>query len=114
MEIIFFRSEGGKEPVAEFLDTLTPQQLQKVDFVFRVIEESVAMVPSSLFKKLSGADGIWEIRVSTRGSALRFLSFIDQGRLVVATNGFDKKTRKTPQREIRLAESRKKDYEERV
>lgn len=114
MGVVFFRTENGREPAQEFLDTLTPQQLLKVEFVFRLIEDTKGFVPANFFKKLSGAPDIWEIRVSALGSALRFLSFIDQGSLIIVTHGFDKKTPKIPQREIRLAVSRKKDYERRA
>ena len=38
------------------------------------------------------------------------LGFWDAGRLVVLTNGFAKKSQKTPAREIELAEQRKRDY----
>jgi phage-related protein len=37
------------------------------------------------------------------------LGFWDEGRLIILTNGFAKKTQKTPEREIALAEQRKRD-----
>jgi len=38
------------------------------------------------------------------------LGFLDKGNLVILTNGFIKKTQKTPPQEIDLAEERKKEY----
>jgi len=38
------------------------------------------------------------------------LSFFDGAALVVVASGFQKKTQKTPQQEIKTAEARKKDY----
>jgi phage-related protein len=35
---------------------------------------------------------------------------MDGNELVILTNSFQKKTQKTPKKEIRLAENRKKDY----
>jgi len=43
-------------------------------------------------------------------AAFRLLGFWDAGRLVILTNGFAKKTQKTPEREIALAEQRKRDH----
>ena len=40
----------------------------------------------------------------------RILGFMDGKELIVITNGFQKKTQKTPKKEIELAEKRVKDY----
>lgn len=53
---------------------------------------------------------LWEVRADLGGDAFRLLGFWDAGQLVILTNGFAKKTRKTPAREIELAEQRKRDY----
>jgi phage-related protein len=44
------------------------------------------------------------------GDIIRLLGFLYGSRLVILTNGFAKKTRKTPPKEIALAEQRKRDY----
>jgi phage-related protein len=38
------------------------------------------------------------------------VGFWESGRLIILTNGFAKKTQKTPEREMALAEQRKRDY----
>ncbi len=40
----------------------------------------------------------------------RLLGFLQGNNLIILTNGFIKKTQKTPLQEIKLAQSRKKDY----
>ena len=40
----------------------------------------------------------------------RVFSFFDKGNLVILVNGFQKKTQKTPKKEIELAEKLKKKY----
>ena len=45
------------------------------------------------------------------GNIFRLLGFIEVERLIILTNGFQKKTEKTPRREIELAETRKREYE---
>ena len=57
-----------------------------------------------------GTDDLWEVRAEFGGDAYRLLGFWDAGRLIILTNGFAKKTQKTPTREIEIAEQRKRDY----
>jgi len=56
---------------------------------------------------------LWEIRVQQSNNIFRLLGFKKEGKLIVLTNGFTKKTQKTPKPEIVLAEKRKKEYLER-
>jgi phage-related protein len=57
-----------------------------------------------------GSEGIWEIRIRFGNNIYRLLGFFANGTLIILTNGFAKKTQKTPSREIALAIHRKKDY----
>ncbi len=68
------------------------------------------IVPSQYFKKLVNTDEIWEVRIQVANNTFRLLGFFDNDNLVILTNGFAKKTQKTPSQEIELAEKRKKDY----
>ncbi|MDQ3131032.1 MAG: type II toxin-antitoxin system RelE/ParE family toxin [Acidobacteriota bacterium] len=68
-------------------------------------------MPIQYFKKLGGTNDIWEVRVDFGSDAFRLLGFFDKSNLVILTNGFAKKTQKTPASEISLAEQRKKDYQ---
>ena len=108
-EVQFYRTAGGECPVEEFLDNLRPKQAQKIAWTLQVVKE-LPMVPKQYFKKLEGTEDLWEVRAEFGGDAFRLLGFWDAGRLVVLTNGFAKKTQKTPTREIELAEQRKRDH----
>ena len=103
------RTSSGSCPVEEFLDGLASKQAQKVVWVLRAVRE-LPRVPQQYFKKLEATDDLWEVRVEFGGDAFRLLGFWDSGSLIVLTNGFAKKTQKTPEREITLAEQRKRDY----
>jgi phage-related protein len=72
--------------------------------------EELAVIPTQYFKKLVNTDEIWEVRVQQGGNIFRLLGFFDGATLILLTNGFAKKTQKTPLEEIRLAEARKRDY----
>jgi len=105
----FYRLPNGNSPVEEFLDSLTGKQAQKVLWVLQLIEE-LDGIPRQYFKKLVDSEGIWEVRIQFGNDIFRLLSFFDGGTLLILTNGFAKKTQKTPAQEIALAVRRKEDY----
>lgn len=108
-EVVFYRMESGRCPAEEFLDSLGPKQAQKVTWVLRLVEELDA-IPSQYFQKLVASDDIWETRVQFGGNIFRILGFWDGAELIVLNHAFQKKTQKTPPKEIRIAERRKRDY----
>ena len=81
----------------------------KVDWTSNLLE-TVEFVPEKYFKHLSGTEGLYEIRVDFESNIYRFFSFFDAGKLIVAINGFQKKTNKTPKSEIDKALKIKKQY----
>ena len=107
--IEFYRLPNDNSPIEEFLDSLTGKQAQKFLWVLRLIEE-MEMIPRQYFKKLVNSDDIWEVRVQFGNNIFRLLGFFVNGTLLILTNGFSKKTQKTPQREIALAIRRKNEY----
>lgn len=78
-------------------------------WVLKLVKE-LPLVPKQYFKKLEGTDDLWEVRAEFGGDAFRLLGFWDAGRLIILTNGFAKKTQKTPERELALATQRKRDH----
>jgi len=107
--IIFYRTEDGRCPIEDFLDTLSDKQAQKVTWVLRTIRD-IDPIPPQYFKKLVNTEDIWEARVTMGNNIFRFLGFFKGQDFIVLTNGFQKKTQKTPRSEIKLAEDRKKEY----
>lgn len=108
-EVQFFKRPDGSSPVEEFIAGLTDKQAQKVAWVLNLIED-MDIIPAQYWKKLTNTDDIWEARIQFGGNIFRILGFENGGEFVVLTNGFAKKTQKTPKREIELAERRKKTY----
>ena len=108
-EIVFYRTKAGSCPVEEFLDSLSAKPARKVAWVLQLIEE-LDTVPNQYFKKLVNTDDLWEVRIQTGGNIFRILGFLSKSNLVVLNHGFQKKTQKTPQKEIKIAENRKKEY----
>ncbi len=111
-KVIFYKTETGESPVQDFLYTLSIKQRRKVAWVLGAIRD-LPFVHRAYFKKLIDTDNIWEVRIDFGSDTFRLLGFMDKGNLVILTNGFIKKTDRTPPAEIALAEKRKKDYESR-
>ena len=107
--IEFYRTETGRSPVEEFLDSLPDKHAQKVTWVLRIVER-LDIVPKQYLKKLVDTEDLWEIRAISGGNNYRFLGFYYETKLLVLTNGFSKKQQKIPEKEIDLARRRRKDY----
>lgn len=81
----------------------------KILWTFRVIE-SLQQVPTDYLKHIEGTEGLYEIRVQTGNDIFRIFCFFDEGKLIVLANGFQKKTQKTPRKEIDKALKIKEEY----
>ena len=103
----FYMTADGRCPVKEYLDSLESKDAAKISFSISIVEE-LDVIPSSYFKHLN--DGIYEIRAQRGNNIFRLLGFFFKGSLVILTNGFSKKTRKTPKKEIDQAKDRRKDF----
>ena len=90
-----------------YLEQSTKVQ-EKIEFVLRIIRQ-VERVSKKFLSPMT--DGLYEIRVQLGSGIFRIFCFFDQGQLVVLTNGFQKKTQKTPKKEIELAIKIKEEYE---
>ena len=83
--------------------TKQPYNVQaKIEWTLNLIRVT-RQVPVKYFKHLEGTKGLYEIRVEVRGNIYRIFSFFDKGNLVVLGNAFQKKTQKTPKKEIEKA-----------
>jgi phage-related protein len=108
-KVIFYRTEAGRGPIQEFLDTLASPQAQKAAWVIKLVED-LEVVPGQYFQKMANTEDLWEVRVKSGANIFRFLGFFDGAKLVVLSHAFQKKTQKTPRQAIQLAEERKRDY----
>ena len=107
--ISFYRTSSGNCPVENHFDTLTDVQVTKITWVLKLIREA-DHISTRYFKKLVNTDGIWEVRISIGNNIFRLLGFFKSKELIILTNSFQKKAQKTPRKEIKLAEKRKKDF----
>ena len=107
--IVFYRTASGKCPVQEHLDKLSDAQATKIAWVLQLARD-LDPIPGRYFKKLVNTQGIWEVRADVGNNTFRLLGFFKGRELIILTNSFQKKTQKTPGKEIKLAEKRKSEY----
>ena len=103
--IIFY-----KDYFEEFFVKQREKVKAKIIWTLELIEE-LERVPETYLKHLENTDGLYEIRVQQGSDIFRIFCFFDQGQLIILTNGFQKKTQKTPKKEIEKAIKIKTEYE---
>ena len=81
----------------------------KINSVLKLIETQ-RMIPKKFFRIIEGSDGIYEIKVEIERNIYRIFCCMDSGAVVVLFHGIQKKTQKTPLKEIKRAEAIKKEY----
>lgn len=84
----------------------------KIVGLLYVLEEKGSLLREPYSKHLS--DGIFELRCQVGGNHTRVLYFFYCGGKIILTNGFVKKTQKTPRKEIEVAKMRRNDFLERM
>ncbi len=111
-EVIFYEEKNGECPIEEFLEELSMKMRAKLIGLLEILEERGNELREPYSKYLG--DGIFEIRCKVGNDITRVLYFFYYEGKIVLTNGFVKKTQKTPQREIKLAKARRVDFLERA
>lgn len=93
----------------DFFREQTPKVRTKIIKVLDIIEQ-IDRIPSTYLKYIEGTEGLFEIRVQFGNNIFRIFCFFDGDRLVVLLTGFQKKTQKTPRRDIERAMHLMKNY----
>ena len=111
-ELIAYETTDGEIPVEEFLDSVNPKMRAKIFGLMGILQEKGNSLREPYSKYLD--DGIFELRCKFGSDITRVLYFFYYERKIIMTNGFVKKTNKTPKEEIQLAKERRRDFIERM
>jgi len=111
LSLEFYETGDGKKPIEEFMVSLDNKMRIKAIHELMLLREKGNKLREP-FSKAMG-DGIFELRVQQGGGAARIFYFFFVGPKVVLTNGFVKKTQKTPPAELDRTKKYKADYERR-
>jgi phage-related protein len=103
-QIIFYEHH-----FVDFYLEQTEKVQEKIEYVFKILR-TVQNVPKKFLNHMTGTDGLYEIRIEFESNIYRIFCCFDKGNLVVLFNGFQKKSQKTPKKEIELALKLKEEY----
>lgn len=95
----------------DFYNAQTKEVQAKIDWVIGLVR-TLRIVPEKFFKHLEGTDGLFEMRIKVGNDIFRVFCCFDKGNLVILFNGFQKKSEKTPRKEIERAEKLRQLYHE--
>ncbi|MCT4637448.1 MAG: type II toxin-antitoxin system RelE/ParE family toxin [Bacteroidales bacterium] len=97
----------------EFLKSQSNKVKAKIYKILELVEFQ-EKIPSKYLKHIEGTKGLYETRFSLGKNIWRVFCFFDNGKLVILLNGFQKKTQKTPKKEIDKAVRLMNEYFEEV
>ena len=110
-DVEYYEKEDGTFPAEEFILSLGAKMQAKMFRELELLETFGNELREPHSKPLG--DGIYEIRAKVASDITRVLYFFVVNKKIILTNGFVKKTQKTPDSEITLAKKYRKDYLER-
>lgn len=108
-DITFYRLPNGTAPVEEFLDSLNTKMRNKALDSLLILEEFGNTLREPYSKQIG--NGLFELRIKFASDISRIFYFFYADNKIIVTNGFIKKTQKTPKAPLKLAQKYKADYE---
>ena len=107
-EVLFYEKEDGTRPAEEYLLSEDVKLQAKMSREILLLEEFGNLLRKPHSELLE--DGIFELRAKVGTDISRVLYFFIVGKKVILTNGFRKKTEKTPHDVIELAKNYRDDF----
>ena len=108
LEVVFYRSEVGNEPVREWLKELPRDDKRRIGEDIKTAQYGwpLGMPLIGKIKK-----DLWEVRTKLKDGIARVFFTVD-GSNMILLHGFIKKSQKTPQNELNTAKVRLRSYKE--
>jgi len=108
LNVRFYRSESGAEPVRRWLRSLSVEQKKAIGEDIKTVQFGWPL-GMPLIEKLS--PHLWEVRTKFSSGIARVIFTVD-GDLMVLLHSFVKKAQKIPQKELHTAKTRLRIYQE--
>jgi len=105
---IFYDKSDGSYPAEDYLLSLDEKMRAKIARNIKVVEADGPASREPYSKHLQ--DGIFEVRAQFSTNLARVLYFFFDGRKIILTHGFTKKTQKTPPSEIEMSNKYRAEY----
>ena len=107
-QVVYYVSQAGSIPAMDFIASLDKSSRRKFFYTIGLLEKFGHLLGEPYAKYLGCS--LFELRFTAKEGNIRALYFFAQRNKAVLTNGFVKKTAKTPQREFAIALERRRDY----
>ncbi len=106
--IDFYVDERGDSPVEAYIESLDDKTQNRLAWSIEELRLRNIHARTPLVKRVDGK--LWELREESGKNIYRIVYFFFTGRRIVLLHGFQKKTQKTPSREIEIAQKRMDDF----
>lgn len=103
MQLIFFRTTRGDQPVRDYIDSLPLPEQETIEALLVELGQK-GYLPPPFAKKLKGVEKLWELRPGRH----RVIYFYYEGNKAILLHVFKKQSQKTPEKEIDVALQRMK------
>lgn len=90
-----------------FMESLSMKEQEKIQYALLLLKTQDRL-PIKFVRHVR--DGLYELRIEYSGNIYRVFFIFDEGQVVVLFNGFQKKTQKTPEKELEKALKIKEEY----
>lgn len=110
LQAAFFVTGTGRRPVRDWLMELPPQDRKTIGEDIATLEFCWP-IGKPRCSPIQGVRGLYEVRSSISSSRIARVFFVLVGSRMVLLHGFVKKTRKTPDKDLKLAIARMKEVE---
>lgn len=104
-KVVFYKNYFQK-----FFDNQSQKVRAKIIWTLELLED-LPRVPANYLRSLENTNGLYEVRVQVGNDIFRIFCFFDPKSSIIIANAFQKKSQKTPMREIEKALKIKADYE---
>lgn len=104
----FYKNEEKKSPVKDFLDALSLGDARRVLWMLKLIEELEWLPAQYTFRH--GEDDLFEFRITAEDRNYWVLAFRVDDSWVLFNADFSERFQKAPDKEVRRAAKRKKEY----
>jgi phage-related protein len=113
-EIIYYEDDNGQSALIDFLRSIPVKDRAKVLREIDLLSEFGIKLTMPHVKKMVSQKDLWELRVKISTNNYRVFYFHYLNDSFVLLHGFQKKSQKTPKREIQTALTRKQRFIERT